>query len=60
MACYKDKFGKAMAVRILNESRRRRKHGNKNRKETRLYYCEECKAYHLTSQVPKQKGWKIK
>lgn len=24
-------------------------YGNKSRKECRMYYCEQCKAWHLTS-----------
>lgn len=52
--CKKKKFTKlnAMIIIALYEGKRKNKYRNyKNlkRKEVRYYYCNECKAWHLTS-----------
>lgn len=41
--CHKEKFDKKTAKTILNQCKQ------EHRKECRIYYHEECNAWHLTS-----------
>ncbi len=44
--CYKKSYSKKLALTILNE---RKSKGKKWAKECRVYFCDVCKAHHLTS-----------
>lgn len=50
MSCHKKKYDKIGAMLALSSCQKSERFGNHNRQETRFYYCDECKAYHLTSQ----------
>lgn len=43
---YKDKIAAMMALISCLHARYRK---NKKRNETRIYFCKECNAWHLTS-----------
>lgn len=47
--CRKRKYDKIGAMFALAKTKHNANY-NHNRKETRIYFCEKCNAYHLTSQ----------
>ena len=47
--CNKKKFDKIGAMLALAKANKLASGGNFNRREHRIYYCEHCKAWHLTS-----------
>ena len=47
MECHKQKYDKKTATTILNE---RKNKGKKWSREKRIYFCEKCQFYHLTSE----------
>jgi hypothetical protein len=48
--CYKKPFSKREAATALNKNRRERGHRkSRGRKEQRMYQCEDCNYWHLTS-----------
>jgi hypothetical protein len=50
MICKKKKFKtRTDALSILYTARRQNEKGRKKRKEQRVYFCNNCSAYHLTS-----------
>ena len=51
MKCNKKKLDKIKAMLILSEIKNKY---NRKRLEKRLYYCSECRAYHLTKQDKKR------
>lgn len=46
--CSKKKFSKIEAITCLNKDTRERRRSF--RREKRVYYCETCNCWHLTSQ----------
>lgn len=44
MSCSKEKFDKKSAKTVLNHCKK------EHRPECRIYFCEECVAWHLTSE----------
>lgn len=48
--CRKKRFDRLGAMLALAEAQRRPQRG-----ETRIYYCDRCRAWHLTSQARRQK-----
>lgn len=46
--CQKKKLDKIKAMLIVANAQKRTQK-NFNRNEIRIYFCEECKAYHTTS-----------
>jgi hypothetical protein len=53
MFCNKKCFNKKDAQSVINIKKRRhhKKNYSNKKMERRIYFCEECNAYHLTSQV---------
>ena len=49
--CYKVCYNNIVEANnaLIGSRKRRSKKGSKGRKETNSYYCNDCKAYHLTS-----------
>jgi hypothetical protein len=45
--CHKKRFDKIGALWALTQAKRST---DKRRKEKRMYFCTQCKAYHLTKQ----------
>ena len=51
MTCHKKPFTHLEAMYALKEVEFYHARGDgKNRKECRMYYCDECQSWHLTSQ----------
>jgi len=46
--CNKKKFDKIEAMLLIANSNKQTQK-NFNRKEIRLYFCDECRCYHVTS-----------
>lgn len=50
MICHKIKYhDKIAAMFALSECKFLKKRGNRNRKEIKIYFCDKCNSYHLTS-----------
>ena len=50
MTCHKKPFTHLEAMYALEAINLQHQWGDgKNRRECRMYYCDECKAWHLTS-----------
>lgn len=47
--CNKKKYDKIGAMIALASCQKSGRFGNSKRNECRLYYCDICKSYHLTS-----------
>ena len=48
--CHKVKYHDKIAVMFaLSKCKFSQRKGNHKREEKRFYWCEQCKAYHLTS-----------
>lgn len=56
MKCKKRKYDKIGVMFALQDCIRRSNIGQKRRMETRYYWCDECKAYHLTSKNERKDG----
>ena len=54
--CNKRRFDRIGADLALIDIRRRRRRQKQRRGETRRYWCETCRAYHLTSQRQEKAG----
>ena len=52
--CSKKRFDKVKAMLVVANSQKRTQK-NFKRREVRVYFCEECKAYHTTSKLLSQR-----
>lgn len=52
--CNKRKMSLLVAQFSMDEIKWKQKQGNQRRRERQFYWCEQCQAYHFTSEERKQ------
>lgn len=52
MSCQKRKLSENHALFAIEDAQKARRKGKWWRKEKRMYFCDECKSFHLTSKTP--------